>query len=186
MNDSNEQYNVYFAGELQSGQEAGRVRENLRKLFKANDATLDKLFSGTPQLIKRQCDKATALKFKQALERAGAIPVVKSAALNGPQAPNEPQAPSEPQAPEAQPASGPQAGPEHEPESEHSTASDDGDFSLAAPGARLSEEASPPPPAPDTSHISLAPTGSDVLEDEYKRKDTAEAPDTSHIQLVDS
>jgi len=70
-------YNVYFAGQLLEGQELNRVRDGLAKLFNADQQTLDKLFSGKAQLLKRDCDKATALKYKQAMERAGALPVIK-------------------------------------------------------------------------------------------------------------
>ena len=38
----------------------------------------------------------------------------------------------------------------------------------------------------DTSAIDLAPEGSDVLEEQYRKKDDAEAPDTSHIKLASS
>ncbi|MFC1578760.1 hypothetical protein ACFL3Y_00015 [Pseudomonadota bacterium] len=72
-------YNVYFAGEVLDGQDPAGVRSRLGQLFKADAATLDKLFSGKTQLVKRDCDKATALKYKQAMEQAGAAPVIKAA-----------------------------------------------------------------------------------------------------------
>ena len=72
-------YNVYFSGQLLDGQQLPTVRANMAKLFNADEATLDKLFSGKAQLVKRDCDKATALKYKQAIEKAGAIPVIKAA-----------------------------------------------------------------------------------------------------------
>ncbi len=72
-------YNIYFAGEILDGQDLATVRSRLAKLFNAGDATLDKLFSGTPQLVKRDCDKPTALKYKQAMEKAGAKPLIKAA-----------------------------------------------------------------------------------------------------------
>ncbi len=71
------QYNVYFAGDLQPGKSPEEVRAGLRTLFKADDSTLNKLLSGKPQLIKRACNKATALKYKRALEGAGAQAVIK-------------------------------------------------------------------------------------------------------------
>lgn len=70
-------YNIYFAGQLLEGQELGIVRSKLAKVFNADEQTMDKLFSGKAQLLKRDCDKDTALKYKQAIERAGAQPVVK-------------------------------------------------------------------------------------------------------------
>lgn len=72
-------YNIYFSGQMHDGNDAGDVRARLGKLFKANDATLDKLFSGKPQLIKRDCDEATARKYRDAMEKAGAIAVIKLA-----------------------------------------------------------------------------------------------------------
>ena len=67
-----ERYNVYFAGRLVDGHDLDSVREKLAKVFNADQQTLDKLFSGKVQLIKSDCDKATALKYKVAMQRAGA------------------------------------------------------------------------------------------------------------------
>jgi hypothetical protein len=74
-----ERYNVYFAGQVMEGHESGSVRGKLAKVFNADQATLDKLFSGKAQLIKRNCDKATAQKYKEALEHAGAMPIIQPA-----------------------------------------------------------------------------------------------------------
>ncbi len=71
-------YNVYFAGEVLDGHSRDSVREKLGKLFNADEATLNKLFSGKPQLLKRECDKGTALKYQQAIERAGAKALIKA------------------------------------------------------------------------------------------------------------
>jgi hypothetical protein len=71
-----ERYNVYFDGQVMAGHDLGSVREKLAKVFNADQATLDKLFSGKRQLIKRSCDAATAQKFKAAMERAGAVPII--------------------------------------------------------------------------------------------------------------
>ncbi|MCB1707765.1 MAG: hypothetical protein KDI10_03385 [Halioglobus sp.] len=79
-------YNIYFAGQLLAGHALAGVRENIARLFNADDATLDKLFSGKAQLVKRDCDKATALKYKQAMEQAGARPVIKASAATAPPA----------------------------------------------------------------------------------------------------
>ena len=258
-------YNIYFSGEVMQGQDPAAVREALGQLFRADEATLDKLFSGKAQSVKRNCDKATALKYKQAMEKAGARPLIKQA-----EAPAErPLTAAEKiaalaAAPDAGTYSDSSAGQADEPATE--TADGDGDFDVAEAGAdvlkpeeraepvvadidtdhldvdatvdRLSEEPPPPPPSPDTSHLSmgevgedipvldtgveplspdtdalslspegtdfsdcappepappavdlssidLAPEGSDVLEDEYKRSEEAAAPDTDHISLED-
>jgi len=73
-----ERYNVYFAGELLPGQELASVRASMARLFKADEPTLDKLFSGKTQLLKRNCDRDTALKYRQAMQQAGAVAVVRA------------------------------------------------------------------------------------------------------------
>ena len=40
-------------------------------------------------------------------------------------------------------------------------------------------------PALDLSDIEIAPAGSDVLEEHYKKTDAAKGPDTAHISLED-
>ncbi len=72
-----ERFNVYFAGQVLDGHDLPNVRDKLARVFNADQQTLDKLFSGKAQLVKRDCDKATALKYKDAMERAGALPIIK-------------------------------------------------------------------------------------------------------------
>ncbi|PID55184.1 MAG: hypothetical protein CR978_00310 [Gammaproteobacteria bacterium] len=74
-----ERYDIYFRGELLEGMELASARSALGKLFKASDATLDKLFSGKLQAIKRNCDKPTALKYQNAMRKAGVRAVVTAA-----------------------------------------------------------------------------------------------------------
>jgi len=71
-----ERYDVYFAGVVLTGHDPAQVRRQLGSLFDADAKTLDLLFSGTPRLIKRGCDRATAQKYKSAMERAGAAPEI--------------------------------------------------------------------------------------------------------------
>lgn len=254
-------YNIYFAGEVMEGQDRAAVRQAIGRLFKADDATLDRLFSGVAQPVKRNCDKATALKYKQAMEKAGARPLIKKAETTE----ERPLSAAEKIAAlAAAPDAGtyPDSAAEEEPPADAS-AEEDG-FDVAAAGAdvlkpeeraeevvahidtshldvdvtatRLSQESPPPPPSPDTSHLSMggvgedipvldtgveplspntdalslspegtdfsdcappeavppaldlsgmdvAPEGSDVLDEEYRRKDTPPAPETDHISL---
>ena len=75
-----ERYDICFSGQVLEGHDAETVRDRLAKLFKADRATLDKLFSGKTQIIKRGCDKATALQYKKAMENAGAQAVFRKSA----------------------------------------------------------------------------------------------------------
>jgi hypothetical protein len=262
-------YNVYFAGQLLPGQDMASVRDKMATLFNADQQTLDKLFSGKTQLLKRDCDKATALKYKQAMERAGAQPIIKAsetAATQPAPAPAPEKAMSAAEriaALAAAPDKTTYSSQPPDPVQDQST-DGDADMNLAPPGAdvlrederpqpatsnidtsglavdaaaeRLSEEAPPPPPAPDTSHldmgeagelipnlpsdqlplspntdaldlspegtdfsdcnapdaeapaldlagIELAPAGTEVLEEKYRKKEEAAAPATDHISL---
>ena len=260
-------YNVYFSGQLLEGQDPGSVRNSLAKLFNADEATLEKLFSGNAQLIKRDCDKATALKYKQAMERAGAQPQIKAVTTTPAQAqptaekpasaaeriaalaaaPDEQGYRAEPATREAEDATTegdavalePAGADVLRPEERAQpvvTEVDTSDLALDEAAQRLSQEAPPPPPPPDTSHmamgevgesiphlpsdqaplspntddidlapagtdfsdcaapdaaapaldlsgIDLAPTGSAVLEEQYRKQDKTAAPDTDHISL---
>lgn len=207
-------YNVYFAGQLLDGQDHATVRSRLGKLFKADAATLDKLFSGKAQLIKRNCDRATALKYKQAMEQAGATPIIRateaeavaapptdaptseklSAAqriamlANAPdvgrhQAPTgsatQPQ-PAEPGSMGIMPAGSDVLRPE-ERQGPIAASVASPDLEVAPGGERLSATAPPPPPAPDTSHLSAAEVGETLPN--LPRSETALSPDTSGLDL---
>lgn len=180
MSDS---FNIYFAGEIIEEHEPGQVRLRLAKLFNADDATLDRLFSGKQQLIKRSCDRETALKYKQAMERAGARPLIKRAEAGEAAAQAAP--PSTAAAPSAaeriaavaagtdpdNPGAGgslrldPPGADVLRPEERAVVTPveiDTSGLSTAAPGERLSAESAPPPPAPDTSHLTLGAVGEQI------------------------
>lgn len=259
-----ELYDVYFAGQVQDGQDPGRVREQLRTLFNANEQTLDQLFSGKLNAIKRGCDRKTALKYKTAMERAGAVPVIRAQQTTGDAA--APRTAAEKIA--ALAAAPDEVGYRQDAPAPPRTAATDSDdsFGLAPPGTevlreseraapvtreidtsalqvdadatRLSEESGTPPLNLDTSHLSMAeageqipnlpspdtplspdtsaialsepgsdfsdcaapeppppeldlsgldmgPAGSDILEERFRRKDSAEAPATDHLSLED-
>jgi hypothetical protein len=71
-----ERYNVYFAGRLVDGHNIASARQKLARAFNADQQTLDRLFSGKTQLVKSDCDQATALKYKAVMRRAGAEPTL--------------------------------------------------------------------------------------------------------------
>ena len=154
-------YNVYFAGQLLAGHALVRVRDNIARLFNADDATLDKLFSGKPQLIKRDCDKATALKYKQAMEQAGALPVIKAIASQAPTATVDTAA-------------------------RPMTAAERIAALAAAPDLAYQNQpavpVAPPPPSPEPTEggVQLAPAGTDVLLPEERQ-----APATSSVNAPD-
>ena len=46
-------YNIYYAGTVLEGHDIASVRQQLGRLFKADNVTLDKLLSGQPQMSNR-------------------------------------------------------------------------------------------------------------------------------------
>ena len=81
-----QRYNIYFAGELLEGFTREAVQENLLRLFNTDRRTVDALFSGQARLLKKHCDKATALKYQQAMRRCGAKPVIRPVQEDSPAA----------------------------------------------------------------------------------------------------
>ncbi len=68
-----ERFDIIFSGQLVKGQDPKTAREGVRKLFKASDAQLQRLFSGKPVSIKKGVDLDTAAKYRAAFRRAGAL-----------------------------------------------------------------------------------------------------------------
>ncbi|MBE9539282.1 MAG: hypothetical protein IMF06_09390, partial [Proteobacteria bacterium] len=133
---------VCFAGQVLEGQELQNVRQKVQKLFNANPETLDKLFSGKTQLLKRGCDQATATKYQQAMERAGAVAILR------------PCEPKPTKAPSAVPAPTPAQ-----------TSTDNSGLDLAATGSdilRPDERPAPITTEVDVSDIELTAAGTDL------------------------
>ena len=231
-------YDVCFAGELCQGQELSAVRTNIQKLFNAGPDTLNKLFSGKTQLVKRGCDKETAQKYKKAMERAGATAIIRAREAAPAQTDTLPATGPEgdaafnlaptgsdvlrPDERAAEPVSevnipdveltelGTDLGDHVEsseiaPDTSHLSVAEAGEnipnlantdtplnpntdqISLSPEGTDFSDCAPPEPDSPtlDLSGIEVASEGSDVLEEQYRKKEQIKAPDTDHITLED-
>ena len=72
MNDES-RYDVIFSGEIVSGVTSEKVKENLIRLFKSPESTIDKLFSGRKITIKKAITEQKAHTYQQAMQKAGAI-----------------------------------------------------------------------------------------------------------------
>lgn len=71
MND--EQYDIVFRGDIVMGHQLTDVKARLQQLFKADAAKIDALFSGRPVPLKKNLDRASAEKYRDALQKAGAL-----------------------------------------------------------------------------------------------------------------
>lgn len=141
-------YNIFFIGEVLEGEDEPAVRARLARLFNASDATLDKLFSGSPQLVKRGCDHGTALKYKQAMERAGARPRIRRS--------------------EDGPPAGPAAAPA--PASTPGTTAAERVAALVGSADAADSEAPGAPGQAATEGLAMAPAGSEVLQPHERRR----------------
>jgi hypothetical protein len=69
----NKEFNLMFNGEVARQYNANDVRKKLSVIFKIPDEKLDKLFSGSPFVIKKNVTKADALLLQQKLFAVGAV-----------------------------------------------------------------------------------------------------------------
>lgn len=183
-----ERFDVYFRGECLDGADVQAVRAALGRLFRADPATLEKLFSGELQRIKRGVDRPTAEKYRAAMEAAGARAIIRAGGGAASADPSPAAAPARSETETGPPAHDfeldaigsdmlrPEERPRHDapvPATDH--------LDLAAPGETLGIEPEPVPtvPAPD---YDVAEIGSELS------KATPQAatapPDTSDITLA--
>lgn len=217
-------YDIYFRGEILPDHNEEQVKSAIAQLFKASDAKLAQLFSGKVNAIKKSVDKATAAKYQQIFKKAGAKAVITLAkeeekreeAVNN-EAVNKAAVNKEASNQELKSEEGswdvlPSGSDLLKPDEKREIPDVDIDTSaikMASPFSDFDSVEKDVPPAPDTSHITVAPVGEDMnpgrpapvpdleldlselsvaevgatLVDK-KEKDVPPAPDTSHIKLV--
>lgn len=232
-------YDIYFRGEFLPGADEAKVKAAIAKIFKADDAKLALLFSGKVNTIKKSVDKATAAKYQQAFKQAGAkaIITIEKVTLEKPtpekavtaspakastvetSSPNisaskgsAVSSSSSEQATQGNwdilPSGSDLLTPEERrniPDAEVDTSA----IKMVSPFTEIEAEEKVEPPAPDTSHISVASAGEDMNPDraqptpeleldlseftvaeagtvlaDKKEKQVPPAPDTNHIKLV--
>lgn len=71
-------FNVVFAGGIAAGADPAAVKANVARIFKANDAMVEKLFSGQRIAVKKAVDQATAMKYRAVMKQAGAIALIEA------------------------------------------------------------------------------------------------------------
>lgn len=172
-----ELYEIVFNGEVLPGAQVELVRDNLARLFQADEQRLALLFSGRRWVLKSNLERAEAHKYRATLERAGAQVSVVPMALDVEEIEMT-----------ALPGDGGtgQGRLEVEPRDVYMaafSAVDAPNYDLAEPGSDLQDPPEPPQaPALDLSALSLAPPGSDL--GQQVAPPAPPAPDTAHIKLV--
>lgn len=69
----NQQFDVFFRGDILPGETLADVKGRLGTLFKLESTKVDQLFSGRPTAIRRNLDEVSAKKYQQALLKIGAV-----------------------------------------------------------------------------------------------------------------
>jgi len=69
---SEQRYRIVFRGGLRYGFEVEEVKQNLQRLCRYDQATVDKLFDGRCSVLKSGLDEAGARRYQAALDRTGA------------------------------------------------------------------------------------------------------------------
>jgi hypothetical protein len=77
------EFNLVFKGEIAKPHDLHGVRKKLATIFKIPDEKVDRLFSGTPFVIKKNIAKADALVLQQKLSAIGAITHIEPVNLVG-------------------------------------------------------------------------------------------------------
>lgn len=183
-------YEVAFSGKVVEGADLEQVKQAVGKLFKADAARLEQLFSGKRVVIKKNIDLATAKKYQAVLNKAQALCEIKSLSVAGTLEEVEIRAPEpESQATQASKRTAihdniPPA-PDTDPLHIDASSIESLNASVAPVGSDLQDEITEPEPVnPDLSGLSMAPVGSDLGVE--KDETPPPVPDTSGLSLADS
>lgn len=66
-------YKIIFEGQTKAGQDFNQVKARLASLFKVDSRAIEKIFSEAPTIIQHHLEEEKALKYKEAVERTGAL-----------------------------------------------------------------------------------------------------------------
>ena len=165
-------YDIYFTGQLVEGTSQEIAQKNLAQLFKTNIDTVAKLFNGNPQVLKRGIDKTGALKYKAALHKAGVLvafkahqPETLTSAENKPDANEKNIAKNiSTQTPLSIAALGSDVLNDNEKKVIETRDIDTHAIKLMSVFAEPQSREKEPPETPDTSHLSMAKIGENLLE----------------------
>ena len=190
-------FNVVFAGEIARGSDPVAVKANIARLFKANDAMIEKLFSGQRIAVKKAVDQATAMKYRAVMKQAGAIASIEEADAQGRPLAVPPAAPAAVKPPTmadrlaalaAEHAQSNALKPRADAPPPPADVAQAGSWRLFPAGSLLVEiKSMPAPMLPNISGITLANPGAELLKDEERRQlapAPVAVPDISAINLA--
>lgn len=182
---SEQHFEVVFRGDVEPGQSVMEVKEGLAKLFKADPARIEQMFSGKPVVIKGNLDEETALHYQSSLQKVGAVVEIRSNQPVDSAAQNSNIQGEDPQDDSLEDKNSSQG---DTPDSQESDPLEDFDFDfdVAPIGADVLPDGHKKEFVPadvDTSHLTVSETGSDVLEKKDQRSYEDRDVDTSHLSV---
>lgn len=163
-------FDIYFLGEMLPGADPDGVRRGVAKLFKVQENSVDRLFSGKALRVKQAVDADVASRYRSAFRDIGALVQI---------------VPGGSPPPSARPAAAPPTPASRtEPEGNGAKIPTAGDvMDLAAPGATIDLTKPAPPANIDTGSLEALPPNTGSLEDCQVEKPHQPIPDISHLGL---
>jgi len=171
-------FNIVFNGEFVKGVNESAVKANVGKLFGVDEKQLAVIFSGKRVVLKKQIASGVAIKYRGKLKQAGIVtaiePVSPEAVASDAGAPETSAAGSNTESNVDNTAPPPSV----------EVANKGVDWVIAPVGVQMSEavDKNKIPAAPDVSHISVAPVGSDILTE--KKQVVPVEVDISNLSIV--
>ncbi len=176
-------FEIAFHGQVRPGVTPEQARARIGQLFQVGDEQLNVLFSGRRVVIKQGLDEASADKYRQAIERAGAVCNVDQMGQEETPVPVTSSAASAASSAQPHPAGGTSV----KPRDAYMAAFSDveaPDFGIAPVGADMQDEYEEFVALPiDLSALSLAPAGSDL--EQLRHEVAAVTPNIDHLRLQD-
>ncbi len=184
---SDEFFDIYFSGKVIDQDQLAQVKLKIGILFNANEAVLNKLFSGQPTKIKKAVDMDTAIKYRVKFREAGAIVDIRPSQ-------SAPPPPASASAAEAIPQShftaaetvAPEPAAEPVPTAAPASSSAGIDASLATPGSIIDDTPEPPPANYNTDQFDLGEANTGSLEEFAETVVPAPIPDISSLDVDES
>lgn len=200
---SDELFEVVFSGQISEGANLQEVKTRIGKMFKADGAQLEQLFSGQSIVIKKNADQQTAHQYKTALQGAGAecdlrsmsadvarsanpapAASVKAAAAPAPQVAQTAEPATAPTSTAGESSADVPPPPQVDPLGVTGDQINDLAATLAPVGSELQSDFKHiPEPQFDLSAFDMAPVGSTLGEE--KKKADPPPPDTSGLTMAD-
>ena len=196
---SDELFEVAFSGEILEGENLEDVKARVGKMFHADEAKVAQLFSGNRIVIKKKVDQQTAAKYKNALNKAGAVCEIMSLSPAVASAPAEPAVPPVETATASEPAAAETSSPAPQEAVDYGDLApppqtdplgitgdqiEDLSVSIAPVGSALQDEIKEPEaPEIDITGFDIAPVGSDL--GSAKKEADPPPPDTNGLSMAD-